>query len=371
MEPVCPDYGRVWIGGIVPALLAGADAQWLPEGVSDAAGVVLLVCDGLGWDIVKSHAGRMPTIAAMVGGPITAAVPSTTSAGLTSIATGAAPGEHGLVGYRIRVGGEPLNVLRWQVRGGPVPATVQPVAPFLGHRVPVVTRAEFRSSGFTEAHLRDTTLIGWRTTSSLVEHCRRLATERHNLVYAYYDGVDKVAHEYGLHSEFLPAELAATDALVAQLLDNLPNDWMLLLTADHGQVHVEAEDAVGLDAVAGMVAAYSGEGRFRTLHARSGAAADLAAACEQTYGGAAWVFTRERLFDEGWLGPVASLEVRSRVGDVVLAAREPVIFLDPDVPQEAVMRSHHGSMTPAEVCVPLLAAPGRAGIAGKRERTLT
>ena len=360
MEPLRPDYAGPWIGGIVPALLGGGSAPWLPAGVGSAAGVVLLICDGLGWDLIQAHAARMPTVAAMNGGPISSAVPSTTSAGLTSIATGATPAEHGLVGYRIRVGGEPLNVLRWQTRTGPDPSTVQPVPPFLGHKVPVVTRSEFRTSGFTEAHLRETLLIGWRTPSSLVEHCRRLATDKHNLVYAYYDGVDKVAHEYGLHNEFLPAELAATDALVAQLLDNLPSDWMLLLTADHGQVHVEFEDAIALDAVAGMVAGFSGEGRFRTLHARSGAAADLAAACEQEYGGTGWVFTRERLFDEGWLGPAASLQVRGRVGDVILAAREPVIYLDPDVPQEATMRSHHGSLTAAEVCVPLLAAAGRA-----------
>lgn len=360
MEPIRPDYSGPWIGGIVPALLGAGPAPWLPAGVAEAAGVVLLVCDGLGWDLVQTHAARMPTIAGMAGGAISAAVPTTTSAGLTSIATGAAPAEHGLVGYRIRVGGEPLNVLRWQTKTGPPPSAVQPLPPFLGHRVPVVTRAEFRTSGFTEAHLRDTLLIGWRTPSSLVEHCRRLATDRHDLVYAYYDGVDKVAHEYGLRNEFLPAELAATDALVAQLLDNLPSDWMLLLTADHGQVHVESDDAIALDAVAPLVAAYSGEGRFRTLHARSGAAADLAAACEQAYCDTGWVFTRERLFDEGWLGPTASLEVRSRVGDVILAAREPVIYVDPDVPQEAVMRSHHGSITTAEICVPLLAAPGRA-----------
>ena len=359
MEAIRPDYAGAWIGGIVPALLGDRPAPWLPREVLDAEGVLLLVCDGLGWDLVQTHAAVLPTVAGMSGSMITSAVPSTTSAGLTSIATGVAPAEHGLVGYRIRVSGEPLNVLRWDTRTGPLPSNVQPVAPFLGQGVPVVTRAEFRSSGFTEAHLRDSTLIGWRTTSALVEHCRRLASDRHDFVYAYYDGVDKVAHEFGLHNEFLLGELAATDHLVGLLLETIPSSWVLLLTADHGQVHVDIDDAIRLDAVDRMVAAYSGEGRFRTLHARSGASAELAAACEQTYGDAAWVFTRERLFDEGWLGPNASFEVRGRVGDVILAACAPVIFVDPEVPQESVMRSHHGSLTAAEMCVPLLWAPGR------------
>jgi hypothetical protein len=358
MEPMRPDYNGAWIGGIVPALLGDGATDWLPAPTAAGAGVVLLVCDGLGWELVQAHAGHLPTVSAMSGGPLSAIAPSTTSAGLTSIVTGATPAEHGLVGYRIRVGGEPLNVLQWHTRNGPDPVTTQPIPAFLGHDVPVVTRAEFRHSGFTEAHLRNTTLIGWRTTSAIVEHTRRLVQSDHRLVYAYYDGVDKVAHEYGLHNEFLTRELAATDRLVADLLAVLPPTWTLLLTADHGQVHVEHDDIIGLEDLDPMIAAYSGEGRFRTLHARSGAATDLHQAAEQCHGGRAWVFTRERLFDEGWLGPTASLSVRGRVGDVILAAREPVIFVDPGLPQETLMRSHHGSLTPAEMLVPLLAARG-------------
>jgi hypothetical protein len=360
MDAISPDYGGAWIGGIVPALLGSRDGEWLPAPVTDATGVLLLVCDGLGWDMVTEHGDLLPTLSAMDGGPITAVAPSTTSAGLTSITTGATPAEHGLVGYRIRVGGEPLNVLQWQSRKGPDPVTVQPVEPFLGRPVPVVTRAEFRHSGFTEAHLRNTTLIGWRATSTIVEHCRRLAASDHRLIYAYYDGVDKVSHEYGLRNGFITAELAATDRLVADLLAVLPAEWTLLLTADHGQVHVDSRDVVHLDDLDPMVGAYSGEGRFRTLHARPGAAGELLQTAEQIYGDRAWVFSRDRLFDEGWLGDGPSMAVRGRVGDVVLAARDAVMFADPDMAQESLMRSHHGSLTAAEMMVPLLAARGRA-----------
>ncbi len=362
MKAVRPDYDGAWIGGIVPALLGGAPAPWLPDPVTDAAGVVLLVLDGLGWALLEEHRHVVPVLAGMTGGPVTATVPSTTAAALTSIATGATPAEHGVAGYRIRVGGQPLNVLRWPRRDGPDPVATQPVAPFLGRRVPAVIRAEFRDGGFTAAHLRGSDVIGWKTTAILVEHCRRLATPKHTFVYAYYDGVDKVAHEFGLRTSFLPAELVAADRLVADLLAALPPSWALLVTADHGQIHVDAGAAVALDAVAGMVAEYSGEGRFRTLHARPGAARELAAACAERYSDRAWVFPRDRLFDEGWLGPRASLAVRGRIGDVVLAARDPVVFVDPGMPKEVHMRSHHGSLTAEEMLVPLLAARGTAAV---------
>ena len=47
-----------------------------------------------------------------------------------------------------------------------------------------------------------------------------------------------------------------------------------------------------------------------------------------------------------------------RIGDVVLAAREPVAFVDPALPNERKLRSGHGSLTPDEMYVPLLAARG-------------
>ena len=64
---------------------------------------------------------------------------------LTSITTGLTPGEHGLVGYRIDVGGDVLNVLRWHTdQSGDArrlhePARMQPFAPFMGEPVPVVS----------------------------------------------------------------------------------------------------------------------------------------------------------------------------------------------------------------------------------------
>ena len=64
---------------------------------------------------------------------------------------------------------------------------------------------------------------------------RRLLAGGEPFVYAYYDGIDKVAHEYGL-GEHYDAELAAVDRLVADVLAVLPAGAVLLVTADHGQV---------------------------------------------------------------------------------------------------------------------------------------
>jgi hypothetical protein len=361
VEPLDPDYGGASIVGIAGALVSGHRPAWFPAPAREPGPVVLVVLDGLGWSALEAHRSLLPRLAGLAGGPITTVAPSTTASALTSLATGLAPAEHGIVGYRMRVDGSVLNVLRWSTDNGsgPDPFVVQRHDAFLGRPVPVVTRGEFRTTRFTEAHLRGTRFVGWSTTSVLVGQVRRLVDEGERLVYAYYPGVDAVAHEFGLHDEFFRAELVAADRLLGELLDALPREVTVLVTADHGQVHIGHEGWIELNALASLVDAYGGDGRFRYLYARRGAAAELEAAAREEVGHQAWVFSRDELFDGGWLGPgPARPAVRRRVGDVVLAARDPVAFVDPAYTREAQLLAGHGSLTPDEMQVPLLAGNG-------------
>lgn len=360
MEPVRPDYAGASIAGLVRAL-RGRE-PWVPDPVRDAEAVVLLVVDGLGWQILEQHPASSPTLRAMTGGAISTVVPSTTTTALTSLTTGLTPAEHGIVGYRLFVGGEVMNVLRWSMssdRRPPDPEDLQPRLAFNGEAIPVVTRAEFASTGFTAAHLRGARFTGWFGTSSIAVHCRRLIGEGERFVYAYYGNADIVFHMHGLGDEFVVAEVAFVDRIVGDVLDALPSSVAVVVSADHG--HVSFDRWIETTPLERFITAQSGEARFRYLHARRGAEADLLAAATELYASDAWVFTRDRLFDEGWLGPrAASNEIRRRVGDVVLAAHSPVGFLDPANAGEQRLRSGHGSLTPGEMLVPLLAARGRA-----------
>jgi hypothetical protein len=229
---------------------------------------------------------------------------------------------------------------------------------FGGRSVPTVVRAEFARTGFTESHMRGVRFVGWRTTATLVTHVARLVDAGETFVYAYYDGVDKVAHEYGITDGFFSAETVAADRLVGDLRDALPGDAVLVVTADHGQV--QFEQWVTMEPVAALVRAYAGDARLRYLYARPGAQGDLLKAAADAYGEVAWVFSRDQLVDEGWLGPEPPPgDVLTRVGDVALAAKGNVAFADPTHPHETRLKAGHGSLTPDEMLVPLLAGRGR------------
>jgi hypothetical protein len=361
VDPLIPDYAGPCLSNVAPAILAesGDPPPWLPAPAVGARQVVLLAIDGLGWDQLVSRRSLTPTLASMDGGPITTVAPSTTATALSSLALGCPPGEHGVVGYRINVRGDVLNVLRWQTPAGDArsvipPSQVQGRAPFLGRRPPVVTRAEFAGTGFTAAHLADVRFTGWRVTSTLVTEVGRHLRAGEPFVYAYYDGVDKVAHEYGL-GEHYEAELVSADRLVADVAAALPPGAALVVTSDHGQVHVGDAIVPIHDDVMASVELLSGEGRFRWLHAKPGAHDDLAAAARDWHGDRAWVRTRAEVIEDEWFGPEVSEPAMARFGDVVLAAVDPVAFEDPADTGPYRLQCRHGSLTPAEMRVPLVA----------------
>lgn len=361
-EPTRAAYGGACVASIVPALLRKAEPAWLPAPVAGARAVVLLVLDGLGWDALGARPDTMPNLTAMAGGPVTTVVPSTTAAALTSITTGLPPSVHGVVGFRVALDGDVLNVLGFQLaksKRPPDPFTVQRHPPFLGRPAVVVSGAAYRDSGFTKTHMRDARYVGYRADSTLVEHLRTLGRGDAPFVYAYYPGIDEVAHAYGLHDGYYAAELHAADRLVGEILDALPDDVALVVTADHGQDHVGPDGWRTLGDVADYTAFGSGDARFRYLHAPRGGGAELVEAARDTFGPEAWVLSREELLDEGWLGPDPSPATRRRVGDVVLAAHAGVAFVDPAMPREAHLVSAHGSLTQAEMLVPCVAARGR------------
>src|SRR5437868_7507411 len=316
-EPVRPAYEGACVSRIVPAVLGEIDRCWLPQAARDSRAVVLLLIDVLCWRIIERNRALLPVLSSMEGGSITTVVPSTTPSVLTSITTSLSPAEHGIIGFRMLVDGGVLNVLRWEMENGeraPNPEELQPHPAFGGRAMPVITKSEFRGGGFTRAHLGRARFDGWAVPSMLVERTRRLIASGEEMVYAYYAGIDLIAHLRGMDDGFFAAELAFVDRLVGDFLEVLPSDTAMLVTADHGQVPLTRDSWLPLGDLNNDVDFYSGDGRLRWVH--TDAPDPVAAAAEDLLGERAWVFTRERFLDEGWLGPSPKPDVVARVGVV-------------------------------------------------------
>jgi len=364
--PVIPDYSGANLTGIIPGCLLGTSGRrpnWFPQPLQEAERIVLLVIDGLGYEQLQRHAHIAPNLMSLVGGSITTIAPSTTASALTSLVTGASPAEHGIVGYRMDMGDSVMNSLRWwsdtrDLRKVHPPASVQPIPPFVGMTIPVVSRAELEGSAFTEAHLRGSRPCGWRAASSIVAQCASLISFGEKFVYAYYDGVDKIAHERGFGA-YYDAEIAATDWLVGALLNTLPSGTTLAITADHGQVQVDDNVVHLSDDIKATLHHQSGEGRFRWLHAKRGQESDLLQIATDLYSDIAWIASRDQVVEEAWLGPARggriADQVKRRLGDVALVPFTATTFDDPLDSGPFSLVCRHGSLTADEMFVPFLA----------------
>ncbi len=342
----------------------GDAPDWVPSCLFEARQVAVLVIDGLGWLQMQRYESP-DVLREMEGSWITSVAPTTTAAALTSITTGLPPSVHGVAGYRMKVRQDDdvddvLNALRWKMElGGDArtlvrPRVFQPVVPFDNRSIPVLTRADLCGTGFTAAHLFGSRHVSWKVPSSIPVEVERLLQSGESLVYIYYDGVDRVAHAYGLGDHYL-AELEYVDDLVTGILDILPAGAALAVTADHGQVQMDGP-AIEIDpSILEMVELISGEGRFRWLHCRDGVLQDLLEAAEYIYGDLAWVRSRSQIMDEEWMGPGMSGAVAERLGDVALVAREPVAFMDPADVGESRLKARHGALTREEMMVPFMA----------------
>lgn len=377
-----PDYARGvhrLVPGAVDAILGTPDGL-LPLPVGPRA-LALLVVDGLGRQLLAAHHAVAPGLAGAPGTTLHAPYSSTTATSLTGIGTGRPPGEHGIVGYSLRVAGDrrPLLALTWSwevhdpalaVTDEVVPEEVQPLptaferARAAGVRPVTVLREEFVTSGLTRAGLRGGDVMTASGLDATLEAIgAALAPPGTAVVYAHHGDLDTIGHLTGPGSAEWLDELARIDAAVAALAARLPDDAALVVTADHGMVRMPEQGFVELTEqphlLAG-VATLTGDARSRQLHAEPGAEAEVLAAWRDHCGEQAHVLSRDQAISAGWFGPRVLDRVRGQIGDVVVSARDlevAWVHAEADL-SGGRLPGMHGAATPQELDVPALVFAG-------------
>lgn len=334
-----------------------------------ATSAVVFVLDGLGAHNLSARSGHARFLSSLGSRSAVARTvfPSTTAAALTSLLTGVEPGRHGIVGYRVRIPGTdetPNQLHGWETHALD-PRVWQRAAPILeteaqaGRPVFVVSRPEYRGTGFTAATLRGAEIVGVERLADRVATAADLAASHPGaLVYLYAPDLDSAGHRYGWESDEWTAALEGVDAAARGFADALAPGTGALITADHGMVDVPAHRRLLIGADSPLwdgVRLVGGEPRMLHLYAEPGRAGDVLEAWTAAESSRAWVMTRDDAIDAGLFGPVDP-EVRDRIGDVLIAARAAVAYYDDRETDKKAQRmvGQHGSLTVEERIVPLL-----------------
>ncbi|MBP8919813.1 MAG: alkaline phosphatase family protein [Micropruina sp.] len=367
-QPVVPGYGDSTLADLLPGIGAAMGLPGRPDALGLPAGdrFVLLLVDGLGRALLQGREDVAPYLCGLLGAPhsrtITAGVPSTTATSITSLGTGLTPGQHGIAGYTFRYADTLLNALVWA--DGLSGLDVQPQLTAFermtkaGVRCTTVTPARFRGSGLTSCALRGADFFGYLDED---DSARRIdltvqaaLSGARSLVYLYDRDLDHSGHRQGVSSPAWLAELARVDALAAGLRAALPADVHLLITGDHGMIDVPPEGRLVIEdepELAAGVALIGGEGRFRQLYTSEPDA--VARRWADGLGTDAWVLTRDQAADAGWFGYLQP-RLADRFGDVLAAMATDRALMTRTQPNEFGLVGMHGSLTAAELTVPLL-----------------
>jgi len=351
--------------------------------------VVVLLIDSLGWNMVQQVSPEIDWLRsqAAVEGKITSVFPSTTVAALSSLWTGYAPAQHGLVGLRLFFPDEAIlaSMLRFSPTFASFPgslaeAGVEPEAflqvpgfaeqlsaagipshAFKGRNIVNSSLSQMLDRGVQKVH-------GIVTAADLFVQMRELLETTAGTplyVNAYWPAVDTLCHAFGPDHPSVAAEIRATFGLLkTEFLDRLSpaarNETALFITADHGHVATPPDLTINVDKDPTLkemlLMRPAGEPRTPYLYARQGCQKALLNYLVETYGNECIVISSAQALTSGLLGPKPHAPgVAQRLGDVVVLMRDGYSMLTPQEEENAQSwGGRHGGMTVTEMEVPWL-----------------
>ncbi|MBI2323831.1 MAG: alkaline phosphatase family protein [Chloroflexi bacterium] len=356
--------------------------------------VVVILADGLGWDQLHRLCERRdtPFLASLLERArardqaqlleATSVFPSTTAAAVTTLNTARTPQEHGNLAYFcwLEEFGQVTQMLRWgpatQRRGsyfddGTRDATAYRLVTSMharlaerGARSYLIEPEIFRREAMTRMHAAEAGFVGYVLPSTLGVRLQQLLDRRPwgsalAYVYAYWAGVDTVAHLYGPRSPEHSLEAALLDrALEHALAGRPPGETLVLLTADHGHAEVDPAQLVDLEGDAELRSLLrnpiAGEPRLAFLHTdRPDAVRDR---IQAHWPGVFTLFDRDEAIAEGLFGRGDASAARRRVGDLCAMLSGPRAATIVRVDGQAVLhRGAHGGMSSDEMRIPIIA----------------
>ncbi len=203
--------------------------------------VVLLILDGLGATTLEESFPENSFLKKRRISEMSAVFPSTTTAATTSFRTGLTPAEHGWLGWTLyfKEIGKSVDIFSNREQfTGEMAAEFHAASSLLKVKdITKIITAKGQAEGTAiSAHDKIYAADMPQLISRILESCRKPG--RH-YVYAYFGEPDASMHTSGIHSRESHEVLNLLDAQIEELAMKLPEDTLLVVTADHGLIDTE------------------------------------------------------------------------------------------------------------------------------------
>lgn len=349
-----------------------------PEALAGARNVVLLVLDGLGSRFLESS-GSGGALAAHLRGTMTSVFPPTTATAVTAFMTGVAPQQHGLTGWftYLKEIAAVAAVLPFRARHGASlrqcgvePAqvfTARPFADALAGKCFAVSPREIAHSDFNTLHSGRSEVRPYEGLEGLFAEVERIVRSGagRQYVYAYYPGLDSLAHVFGIASPQAGTLFSRIDQAFGDFLEAIAGtDTTVLATADHGFVDISPSQTVELEGhprlADTLVLPLCGEPRTAYCYVHPDRCQAFESYVHGELAQCATLHHSADLVAQGWFGlGEAHPRLAERVGHYTLAMRDGWAIKDWVLGERRhVHVGRHGGGSEDEMMVPLiLAAP--------------
>ena len=389
-----PDSIATWLGA--PRSNGGILNNDLHNSLAgDFEHIILLVMDGLGLNWFNAFLQKDPLEYSGVASwqrilqegtlhALTSVMPSTTAAALTSLWTGKAPQEHGIIGYEMWL--KEYGMIANMIHHSPAsyandngslssagfdPETFLPVTPIGKHLSAKKIRpfafqpASIMRSGLSQMILQGAKVYAYRTQSDLWISLQKHVEERRHLntyTYVYCSELDTLAHRYGPNDDRLFLEFSTTSTMIERFINRVRKKSngkvLFLMVADHGQIETPKDDRFHLENHPKfkdmLVMQPSGENRFSYIFPRSGCIADVKQYIQNTWEKDFTLLSQERILQSGLLGNGPEHpEITNRLGDLVLLPNRNNYLWS--AAKENPLLGRHGGLSPDEMLVPFFA----------------
>jgi hypothetical protein len=353
----------------------------------DAKHVVLLLLDGLGSKLVESANMNygLPSYdnicKASAQIDVTSVFPSTTASAMSSLHTGLTPQEHGVIGYTMylrelglvgqmlrftpMLGGRSLfdtGIDRQTFLGG---ETIHERLGNEGLDSTVYVPRYIMDSGLSQVTYRGAFVEPQNSAADMLVRLRKNLEKGKgkSFHFAYHPSPDTLAHAHGPYSEEYAVELESIFRIVESELfrkldRNVARDTILIISGDHGAVHVNRDDIVDLsdhpELLRSLKLPPTGDSRAAILHIKEGEEDRIRKYFDQKFEDQFEIKTSKWLLDQGYFGLGAVKPATyDRIGDLVALPKSHNAIDNSIIdPNHGSIPGRHGGLSEEEMKVP-------------------
>ncbi len=205
--------------------------------------VIVILVDAMGSEILNKNSEETVFLRGKMIDTLTSVFPSTTVAATTSILTGKPPVNTGWIGWLQYVKEEDRSVIffynkdfydndyEFDYNVGERYAPITKIYELIEKNSPDVLAKEIFPEFRVPEHKKFNDIC-----NTIIKETKN---DKKNFIYAYWDKLDTYLHQTGTESKKVKTHLKEIDQDIKNLCNELGDDSLVIITADHGQIDIE------------------------------------------------------------------------------------------------------------------------------------